>query len=127
MSTQNQEDKRRQGPETPKGRNTAENQPSTPQKAKKYKPMHSDEDDEEPQNEFGTSSNSQTTVAVLPLKDQQPVHNDQQPVRKDQLQVLILVMKTVRKAMSTVHRDKTLDEQYCVQISTFEPMMNIGH
>ena len=67
MSTQNQEDTRRQGPETPKGRNTAENQPSTPQKAKKYKPMHSDEDDEEPQNEFGTSSNSQTTVPVLPL------------------------------------------------------------
>ena len=32
------------------------------------------------------------------IKDQQPVHNDQQPVRKDQLQVLILVMKTVRKS-----------------------------
>ena len=90
--------------------------------------MDSDEDDEEPQNEPGTSSNSQTAVPVLPLfiKDQKPVHKDQQPVRKDQLQVLILVMKTVRKAMSTVHRVRTLEEQYPIQISTFEPMMNIG-
>ena len=30
--------------------------------------MDSDEDDEEPQNEPGTSSNSQTTVPVLPLQ-----------------------------------------------------------
>ena len=52
-------------------------------------------------------------------KDQQPLHKDQQPVRKDRLQVLILVMKTVRKAISTVHRVKTLEEQYSIQISTF--------
>ena len=60
------------------------------------------------------------------IKDQQPVRKDQQPVRKDQLQVLILVMKTVSIAISTVHRVKTLEEQYCIQISTFEPMLNIG-
>ena len=60
------------------------------------------------------------------IKDQQPVHKDQQPDRKDQLQVLILVMKTVREAMSTVHRVRTLEEQYPIQISTFEPMTNIG-
>ena len=53
------------------------------------------------------------------IKDQQPINKDQLPVRKDQLQVLILVMKTVRKAMGTVHRVKTLEEQYSIQISTF--------
>ena len=37
------------------------------------------------------------------IKDQQQVHKDQQSVRKDQLQVLILVMKAVSIAMSTVH------------------------
>ena len=60
------------------------------------------------------------------IKDQQPVHKDQQPARKDQLQVLILVMKRMRKAMSIVHRVRTLEEQYPFQISAFEPMMNIG-
>ena len=64
-SPRNQGDTRRQGPQTPKAKkNTAEKQPSTPQKAKKYKLMDSDEDDEEPQNEPGTSSNSQTTVPI---------------------------------------------------------------
>ena len=38
------------------------------------------------------------------IKDQQPVHKDQQTVRNDQLQLLILVMKTVSKAMSRVHK-----------------------
>ena len=78
-SPQNQEDTRRQGPQTSKGKkNTAENQPSTPQKAKKYKLMDSDEDDEKPQNEPGTSSESQTTVPVLPLQ-QGPAARSQGP------------------------------------------------
>ena len=46
-------------------------------------------------------------------------HKDQQPVHKDHLQVIILVMNTVSTAMSKVHRVKTLEEQYSVQISTF--------
>ena len=88
--------------------------------------MDSDEDDEKPQNEPGNSSISQT-VPVLP-RQQGPVasYKDQQQVRKDQMQVLLLVMKTVSTAMSTVHRVKTLEEQYSIQISTFLPMMNSG-
>ena len=78
-SSQDQEDLRRQGPQKQKGKkNTAEKQPSTPQKAKKYEPMDSDEDDEEPQNEPGTSSNSQNTVPVLPLQ-QGPAASSQGP------------------------------------------------
>ena len=37
-------------------------------KAKKHKPMDSDENDEEPQNETGTSTNTQPIVPVLPLQ-----------------------------------------------------------
>ena len=48
-------------------------------------------------------------------KDQQQVHKDKKPGHRDQLQVLIRVMKTVSIAMSTVHRDKTLEEQYSIQ------------
>ena len=44
----------------------AEKQTSTPPKTKKYKPMNSDENDEEAQNGAGTSSNPQPTVSVLP-------------------------------------------------------------
>ena len=47
---QDQEDTQRQGPQTPKGKTiTAEKQPSTPPKAKNYKPTNSYEDDEESQ------------------------------------------------------------------------------
>ena len=67
-SPQDQEDSRRQGPQKHKEKKTiAEKQPSTSPKAKKHKPMDSDEDDEEPLNEPGTSSHSQLTVPVLPL------------------------------------------------------------
>ena len=46
---QDQEEIRRRDPQTPKGKkNTAEKQPSTPQKNKKRKPLDSDEDDEKP-------------------------------------------------------------------------------
>ena len=66
-SPQDQEDSQRQGPQTQKGKKTAaEKQPSTPPKAKKHKSKDLDEDDEEPQNEPGTSSNSQPTAPVLP-------------------------------------------------------------
>ena len=41
--------------------------------------MDSNEDDEEPQNEPGTSSNSQTTIPVLPLH-QGPAATSQGPV-----------------------------------------------
>ena len=76
---QGQEDTRRQGPPTPKEKkNTAEKLPSTPQKAKKYKFMDSDEDDEKPQNEPGTSSESQTIVPVLPPQ-QGPAASSQGP------------------------------------------------
>ena len=45
--------------------------------------MHSDEDDEEPQHEPGTSSNSQTTVPVLPLH-QGPAASSQGPAASSQ-------------------------------------------
>ena len=44
--------------------------------------MESDEDDEEPQNEPGTSSNSQPTVPILPL-DQGPAASSQGPAAFD--------------------------------------------
>ena len=83
-SPQNHEDSRRQGPQKQKGRKTtSEKQPSTPPKAKKYEPMDSDEDDEEPRNEPGTSSNSHTTVPVLPLH-QGPGASSQGPAASSQ-------------------------------------------
>ena len=44
---------------------------------------------------------------------------DQQPVRKDQLRVQYIMMKILSTATSTVHRVRTLEEQYSIQISTF--------
>ena len=56
------------GPRVQKGKKTvAEQQPSELPKAKTHKFMDSDEDDEEPQNETGISSNSHPSVPVLPL------------------------------------------------------------
>ena len=46
--------------------------------AKKHKPKNSDEDDEEPQNEPGTYSNSQPPVPVRPLH-QGPAARSQGP------------------------------------------------
>ena len=83
-SPQEQVDSRRQGPQPQKGKTTvAERQPSTPPKAKMPKSMDSDEDDEEPQNEPGTSSNSQPTVPVLPLH-QRPEASSQGPAASSQ-------------------------------------------
>ena len=78
-SPQEQEDSRRQDPQTQSGKKTvAEKQPSTPPKAKKHKSKDLDEDDEEPQNEPGTSSKSQPTVPVLSLH-QGPTASSQGP------------------------------------------------
>ena len=41
---------------------------------------------------------------------------DQQPEHRDMLPVPILVTKTVRKAMSTVHKVRTLEGQCSTQI-----------
>ena len=110
-SPQGQEEgSRRQGPQTlERKNNTAEKQPSELPRAKKHKSMDSDEHDEEPQNEPGTSSNSQPFLYQydIIIKDQEQVRKDQQPVRKDQLQVLLLVMKTVSIVMNFVHKVRT--------------------
>ena len=60
---------RKESPQRQKGKKTTaevKKQSDLP-KAKKHKPMDSDEDDEVPQNEPGTSSNTQPPVPVLPL------------------------------------------------------------
>ena len=60
--------------------------------------MDSDEDDEDPHIELGTSSTSQPTdPALLNIKDQQQA-------LKDQLSLTTLRMKIVRIVMNTVHR-----------------------
>ena len=64
--------------DTERKENTAEKQPSTPQKAKKREPMDADKDDEKPQNEPETSSHSQTSVPILPLQ-QGPAASSQGP------------------------------------------------
>ena len=68
--------------------------------------MDSDEDDEEPQNEPGTSSNSQTTVPVLPLQQGPAASANAGDEDREYI------------AISAVHRVRTLEEQYSVQIST---------
>ena len=83
-SPQEQVHSRGQGPQPQKGKTTvAERQPSTPPKAKMPKSMDSDEDDEEHQNEPGTSSNSQPTVPLQPLH-QRPEASSQGPAASSQ-------------------------------------------
>ena len=66
-SPQEQEGSRKQGPQIQRGKKTTtEKQPGELPKAEKYKSMDSDEDDEEPQSEPGTCSNSEPTARVLP-------------------------------------------------------------
>ena len=76
--------------------------------------MDSDEDDDEPQNEPGSSSNSQPIVPALTLHQ---VHKSQQPVRKDQLPLTTLRMKTVSIAMSIEHEVRTLERHCSTQFS----------
>ena len=61
---------RKESPQRQKGNKTKAEvkKPSDLPKAKKHKPMDSDEDDEVPQNEPGTSSNTEPPVPVLPLQ-----------------------------------------------------------
>ena len=61
---------RKESPQRQKGKKTTAEvkKPSDLPKAKKHKSMDSDEDDEVPQNEPGTSSNTQPRVPVLPLQ-----------------------------------------------------------
>ena len=63
-SPQEREGSRRQGPQKQKGKTTvAEKKPSDPPKAKKHKSIVSEDDNEEPRNEPGTS---QPAAPVLP-------------------------------------------------------------
>ena len=65
--------------ESPQKANMTEvKKPSDLPKTKKHKPMDSDEDDEGPQNEPGTSSNSEPITPVLPLH-QGPAASSQGP------------------------------------------------
>ena len=83
-SPQEQEGSRRQGPQIQRGKKTvAEEQPSELPKTKKHKSMDSDEDDEEPRNEPGTSSTSQPTEPELPLH-QGPATSSQGPAASSQ-------------------------------------------
>ena len=85
----------------------AEKQPSElPKATTKHKSLDSDEDNEENQNEPGTSS-------TLNLLHQYFL------IRMDQLPVQFLVTKTGSTATSTVHKVRTLEEQCSIQISTF--------
>ena len=105
----------KESPQKEKGKRTnAEvKKPSDVPKAKEYKPMNSEEEYEEHQNEPGTSSSSQPTyLCYLFIKDQQPV-------RKDQLPVPTLRMKRVSTVTSTVHEVSTPQGQYSFQISMF--------
>ena len=70
VSDRSRSPQRKATPQRQKGKkNTAEvKKPRDLPKAKKHKPMDSDEDDEVPQNEPGTSSNTQPPVPVPPLQ-----------------------------------------------------------
>ena len=90
----------RHDPSQERGKKTvAEKQPNEPPKAKKHTSIESDEDDEEPRNEPGTSSNTQPTVQRYFL--------------------VILMMKTVITVMNTVHEVWILEGQYSTQILMF--------
>ena len=68
-----------ENPQTSRKKTKAEvEKPNDPPIAKKHNSMDSDEDDEEPQNEPGTSSTSQPFVPVLPL-NQGPTASSQGP------------------------------------------------
>ena len=104
---------RRQGSQTPKGKkNTAEKQPSAPQKAKKYKPMDSNEDDEEPQNEPGT-------LPVLPLH-QGPAASSQGPVAS-------VNSGDEDSEKSDEYSAQSQDSGRTVPYPDLYVMMNIGH
>ena len=71
---------RKESPQRQNGKKTTAEvkKPSDLPKAKKHKPMDSDDVDEVPQNEPGTSSNTQPSAPVLPLQ-QGPAASSQGP------------------------------------------------
>ena len=74
----------RHDPSQQRGKKTvAEKQPNETPKAKKHKSTESDEDDEEPRNEPGTSSNTQPTVPILRENsgDEDSEHSSEYSVR----------------------------------------------
>ena len=72
VSDRSRSPQRKESPQRQKGKKTTAEvkKPSVLPKAKKHEPMDSDEDDEVPQNEHGTSSSAQLPVPllVLPLR-----------------------------------------------------------
>ena len=84
--------------------------------------MDWDEDDEEPQNEPGTSSNSQPAVKVLPLH-QAPATSSQGPTVLDNT----AYEDTVGIAMKIVHKVRVPKGFCTIQISTFSLLMSVGH
>ena len=105
--------KSKESPQKQKGKNTMADvrKPSDLPKAKKYKLMHSEEEDEEPQNQPGILQTlNPLFLCYLFIKDQQPV-------RKDQLPVPTLRIKTVITATSQVHKVRNPEGQYSIQIS----------
>ena len=108
---------RRQGSQTPKGKkNTAEKQPSAPQKAKQYKPMDSNED----------ASNSQTTIPVLPLH-QGPAASSQGPAASSQGPVASANSGDEDSEKSDEYRAQSQDSGRTVPYPDLYVMMNIGH
>ena len=90
--------KQRHDPLQQRGKKTvAEKQSSESPKAKNHKSTDSDEDDEWPENEPGTTSNTQPIGPVL----------------------IILVMQKVNTVMKIVHKVGTLKGQYSNQICMY--------
>ena len=78
VSDRSRSPQRTESPQRQKGKKTTAEvkKPSDLSKAKKHKPMDSDEDDEVPQNEPGTSSHSaSSTCATSPIKCQKRRYN----------------------------------------------------
>ena len=69
VSDRSRSPQRKESPQRQKGKKTTAEvkNPSDLPKAKKRQPMDSHKEDEVPQNEPGTSSNTQPPVPVLPL------------------------------------------------------------
>ena len=100
-------------------------------KAKKHKPMDSDEDDEVSRNEPGTSSNTQPPVPVLPLRPKlatssqvptRPVHKDHRPVPALRMNPLTTMTSTEKEHLAQqykVHEGMTQEEQCSIHTFTF--------
>ena len=87
--------------------------------------MDSNEDDDEPQDEPGTSSNSQTTIpsTTFFIKDQQPGRKDQLPARKE---VASANPGDQDSEKSDEYRAQSQDSGRTVPYPDLHVMMNIG-